>query len=740
MLSGVFAVILVLPVGPPAPDTPSTTLHPLTLAPRRDALARYGAGIWKARRDRLLSAAKDFEAAAKADPDATAPRKELVRIYSLIGREPDAIRIARSILERDPEDADTAHRLSNLLFDAGELKQAADFARLAVANVEDDASPDRALAIYRDAATVLDRAEDDAGAAGALDYAIDVLVNGRKEVLASGLYTSKEIDAGTADLWERLGKIRVKQRKADLAIDAFTAAHELYRDREKANDPAAAARLDWNLAAAYESIGDFATALEHLERFLKLRPLALEPYEKLVSLLRQAGRDADVIPALQKHFAREPKNLLLLTVLAAELARDPSQRERADSYFSQVSAATNDPKIIQAMIRSHIQTDRARLVVSELDLAYQTLSAKDEKRPVEKRTFSAEKARTIADVLRAEPVWAMVVLRAAADDLRAGTKREPQTWQILGSLAAHHGKLDLAAVQLREAVRSAPRETQGHAYGELIGVLWRLRQPADIAAVCRDGLRDSRWSVAPVFFNFHLALALAELGDAEEALAAADKAILQAGDTERLVVRLRKVTVLKSLGHWDEAVKLGKKLLDEFDGPADRDRIRYALSGAYWGGKKYAEAEAELRGILDSDPDHAGASNDLGYRLADQGRNLDEAERLVRHAIAVDRADRRQAGNPEPESAAYLDSLAWVLFRKGKLMEARDLLEKVSAMADGAGDAVVWDHLGDVCFRLGDKEQARKAWSKAASLFITDSRGKHDGRLDEVKRKLKLVP
>jgi tetratricopeptide (TPR) repeat protein len=243
-----------------------------------------------------------------------------------------------------------------------------------------------------------------------------------------------------------------------------------------------------------------------------------------------------------------------------------------------------------------------------------------------------------------------------------------------------------------------------------------------------------------VFFNYHLALALAQLGEAGEALAVADKAILQAGEGFRLAARLRKVWVLRALGRYDDAAALGRKLLDEFDAPADRLEIRYALAGALWGAKKYAEAERELRAILDADPDHAGACNELGYYLADQGRDLDEAERLIRRAVAVDRADRRRAADPEPNTAAYLDSLGWVLFRRGKLAEARDWLEKAAALPDGAADPTVWDHLGDVCFRLGDRAKAKAHWEQALTLYESDPRGREDGRPDEVRRKLKRVP
>jgi tetratricopeptide (TPR) repeat protein len=335
-------------------------------------------------------------------------------------------------------------------------------------------------------------------------------------------------------------------------------------------------------------------------------------------------------------------------------------------------------------------------------------------------------------------------LRAAGDDLRAGTKRAHGTYYFLGALAMKHHKLDLAAVQFRQAVRVAPKESQVDAYSSLIDVLWYAGKPAEVETVCRDGLDSRELFIAPVFFNFHLARALADQGKEDAAIAAADKAILQAGDGDRLVVRLRRHLVLRILGKWDDAIEYGKKLLEEFDTPGDRAKVRYALAAAYWGAKKATEAETLLRAILDENPDDAGACNDLGYHLADQGRNLDEAERLVRHAIAIDRIERRKSGSAELENAAYRDSLGWVLFRKGKHAEAKAEFERSLELPGGATDAVVWDHYGDALFRLGDKPKAKFAWEKAKQLYEDDlrlsTRTRRDGRLDEVKRKLTRVP
>jgi Flp pilus assembly protein TadD len=69
----------------------------------------------------------------------------------------------------------------------------------------------------------------------------------------------------------------------------------------------------------------------------------------------------------------------------------------------------------------------------------------------------------------------------------------------------------------------------------------------------------------------------------------------------------------------------------------------------------------------------------------------------------------------EPENAAYLDSMGWVHFRLGNYSQARD--ELLKAVKDpNRQDATIWDHLGDVYDKLGEKEEAIKAWLKALEI------------------------
>ncbi len=116
---------------------------------------------------------------------------------------------------------------------------------------------------------------------------------------------------------------------------------------------------------------------------------------------------------------------------------------------------------------------------------------------------------------------------------------------------------------------------------------------------------------------------------------------------------------------------------------------------------------------------------------------------MIRRALAADRQQRKLSRNPsadpDQDNAAYVDSLGWVLFRRGQLEEARVQLELASSLPEGIEDPTVWDHLGDIYFRLQRTEQARSAWEKSAHLFEKENRRKMDERYREVRRKLKAL-
>ncbi len=68
----------------------------------------------------------------------------------------------------------------------------------------------------------------------------------------------------------------------------------------------------------------------------------------------------------------------------------------------------------------------------------------------------------------------------------------------------------------------------------------------------------------------------------------------------------------------------------------------------------------------------------------------------------------------DEKNSAYIDTLGWILFKKGNVNEALEKL--LHANQIGGDDPVMTEHLGDVFFKLGENEKAKKMWEKSLLL------------------------
>jgi tetratricopeptide (TPR) repeat protein len=306
-------------------------------------------------------------------------------------------------------------------------------------------------------------------------------------------------------------------------------------------------------------------------------------------------------------------------------------------------------------------------------------------------------------------------------------------------LAARARKLDKAETLFTACLGQITPRTEAEVYGGLLEVLYQAKKYADVIRVARGGLQKAQ-ATNRVLFHRMLALALAQLDKKDDAVKEADAAVRLAGEDDRLRLELFRAEIFREVEQYDQAVTACKELFEQHTKASEVRDIRRALSIIYSSANEHAKAEEQLRQILDADPTDATAHNDLGYIMADQGRNLDESERLIRRALELDEQERKSSGAvDEGDNAAYLDSLGWVLFRKGQLEEAKTWLEKAVALPGAADDPVVWDHLGDVYSRMENTAKAREAWEKAAKLYEIDRRRKPDDRFKEVKQKLQSL-
>jgi tetratricopeptide (TPR) repeat protein len=94
--------------------------------------------------------------------------------------------------------------------------------------------------------------------------------------------------------------------------------------------------------------------------------------------------------------------------------------------------------------------------------------------------------------------------------------------------------------------------------------------------------------------------------------------------------------------------------------------------------------------------------NYLGYTYAEQGIKLNEAEALIRRALAI-----------SPHDGFYIDSLGWVYYRRGEYDKAIEYLERAVALAPD--DPTIAEHLGDAYRQAGRNSDALRIYRDALS-------------------------
>jgi Flp pilus assembly protein TadD len=109
--------------------------------------------------------------------------------------------------------------------------------------------------------------------------------------------------------------------------------------------------------------------------------------------------------------------------------------------------------------------------------------------------------------------------------------------------------------------------------------------------------------------------------------------------------------------------------------------------------------ETYLRKLIALKPDSAQAYNALGYSYADRNQRLPEARELIEKALKL-----------APEDPFILDSLGWVLYRQGDFLGALVQLEHAYALRP---DPEIAAHLGEVFWMLGRKDDAQRTWREA---------------------------
>jgi tetratricopeptide (TPR) repeat protein len=191
------------------------------------------------------------------------------------------------------------------------------------------------------------------------------------------------------------------------------------------------------------------------------------------------------------------------------------------------------------------------------------------------------------------------------------------------------------------------------------------------------------------------AQALLKSGKAAEANKLLEDGVSKQPESREFVVGLADLYADQK--RTDDALRLLEQARKKF---GDDQALAMRVANVYEGGGRFAEAEKELRKLMSDDPLNAEAMNSLSYMLADHNLRLPEAVDLAQRAVKI-----------EPGNPAYLDTLAWALFKQGKADEAAEPMAKAAAAL--TGNSVIQDHHGDILAKRGKPAEAVAAWERA---------------------------
>ena len=248
---------------------------------------------------------------------------------------------------------------------------------------------------------------------------------------------------------------------------------------------------------------------------------------------------------------------------------------------------------------------------------------------------------------------------------------------------------------------------------------------------------------------------LGEYEKAEKVL----KRISGRGGLNPLAEQDLRCRMLREAGKLEEAIAGYQKLIEQVDQDEAlkkeqrdgiNDELKYTMTGLYTELKQVDKAVSVLEALVEKEPNNPTYNNDLGYILADNSRDLEKAEKLIRKALEEDKKRRQKAADEadpdekdkddeetaELDNASYLDSLGWVLYRAKRYDEAQKALESAVAVEAGR-NTEIYDHLGDVLAAKGDKAGAIKNYQLGLETVSASKRDQM--KKAQIEEKLKAL-
>ncbi|MGQ0635481.1 MAG: tetratricopeptide repeat protein [Planctomycetaceae bacterium] len=653
---------------------------------RLDALAWFGVGRTLEQRGDKAGAMRSYRKALERDPTAAPVYRAAIPLAIELRLYDDAAKWAARAVELLPDDQHLLMQTAALMLGRDDRQGAIHVLEQAVRVKGMNKQSAQYVLLMRDLGLLYWDAERKEAAAGAFEVVLDALLNPEKYDLNPR--AKQQLHSGDLTSFEKLGEIFLETGKTDLALKAFQKAAESRKGPVAAN-------VSYNLARAYLQAGRSNEALDEIQKYVdgQRQAKGRAAYELMAQILEKLGRSNELLPRLEAASEKDSRNSTLSYFLADQYAAAGRLTE-AETLFKRTLEGSAEAAGYLGLAGVYRRQGKPDALVSALGRAYTEAG--------DLKGLQTEFKAIIADDK---------LLTSLLDDAEQRLKQNPAGVDfaggyVLANLAADAKRTDAAEKLYRFLLSLRQKERTALLFEELGGHYHDVRRYADAAKVYQEAIDDPALAETRPNFQFLLTQELELAGDTKRALATIAQA--QEAIPNNPLLRFQEAWVYYHSHQFDEAIVRFERLLAEFNLPQFRTlmrRVQYSLSNVHVLKGEMAKGEEILERIYRENPEEISVNNDLGYLYADQGKNLEQAEEMIRKAV-----------NAEPENAAYLDSLGWVLFKRGKYAEALPYLEKALKISTGGGDETLWDHLGDIYDRLQQPAKAIEAWQKAVEL------------------------
>ncbi len=484
-------------------------------------------------------------------------------------------------------------------------------------------------------------------------------------------------------------------------------------------------------------------ALTHLEKAIDRDSGASYLWYKKGLLLALQGDLTGAEASVRQSLQQSPSDISAMILLGKI---QQSQQRRSDAIETFRKALKSDPSSPFAE-EAHLLLMENYVAAKNFQAAIQLVESWEKREPNETtplfyeawlaQNFLQDRARLISAyerILRLEPdnLKAMTSLAEAYVEAKDARKALETLHQLealmpgdttirlkMALIYYDHKQYDEAVRKFEEILKENPESDRIVYY---LGVIYENLKRRDEAEA-----KFRRIDPSSEFFKdarLHLAYLYRQKKQGDEAIRILEDSIAKRPGLSAFYEYLSEI--FRDRGEVGHSIDILKKGLARVP-VSEREGLYYILGMSQDKQGDFDACVASMKKVLRINPKNSGALNYLGYSFADRGIRLEEAEDLLKKALAV-----------KPDDGYITDSLGWVYFKKGDLENARIFLLK--AYQAVPGEATIAEHMGDLSWAENEKAAALRYYREALAILMKKPEKEASADRDRLRKKLKGSP